>query len=736
MGEQQGTNAEGIFEKLSAQAEKLLQQSKEKNFTEYLLKFRARLFNQKYQIDLLQDELDRSYQLYLNRIETQQDTEPSHTATPQMETIQPQQYQRADQPQQSPVQPLPPVQPAQPLQQPVTTTRKSNPEFTFAVVIFSVIGVFFILSAFVILGMNFMNGFVKGMSLYAICLILLLVSELILRKKNSKLNMTLTTIGICGLYLATVINNIQLHNFNTLIAVIITTLISAGTLFLSYKRDSWLLRIGGIFVCYLCLLIFQNSSHESEIFIIAAVLTLINIIYVFIPIQKAQIAIGTIHMLGSTFFNLIFLVRLFFINEMVNGYKVAFLFLGFFILHLIFVKVIQEGYKKKEAREYFDITGILIAYSFSVGFYLLAINRFGYSLKPEFLWIRHEFLWLRHINTIGLLTICLLFFIVMFKKKEKWILYYIANVIVLTVYASIFSNYNNLLEGVICIVGMLVFSKLLTKIHELRYSEGIIFAIACIYTISIFTLNNNVVSVNKYYIYLLPACIIISTIFLHRWQTYYEIVTIFTLVVLLSLKLPYQLELPVIVGILFIAILAFNNVKRWRGKGIIIFNIGALLGQIICYLYLMEPIYKNEYLVYAMMLVFGLATITLTFQKKYQMDFSAKELIMALFLTYMAFACRTGIPILTSVLLMIIALISVGSGFVINKKSVRIYGLVLSLFVCIKIVLYDFWDIPTIQKMILFFVVGFIALIIAGIYIVLEKKYYIKEQNSTFGENV
>ena len=208
------------------------------------------------------------------------------------------------------------------------------------------------------------------------------------------------------------------------------------------------------------------------------------------------------------------------------------------------------------------------------------------------------------------------------------------------------------------------------------------------------------------------------------------------MVVLLSLKLPYQLQLPVIVGILFIAILVFNNVKRWRGKGIVIFNIGALIGQIICYLYLMESIYKNEYLVYAMMLVFGLATITLTFHKKYQMDFTMKELIVALFLTYMAFACRTGIPIFTSVLLMIIALISVGSGFVISKKSVRIYGLVLSLFVCIKIVLYDFWDIPTVQKMILFFAVGIIALIIAGIYIVLEKKQNKKEQNYTFGENI
>lgn len=727
MGDQEGNNLEGKFETLSVQTEELLQQSEEKNFTEYLIKFKARLVNQKYQLDLLQDELDRSHQLYLKRMEMQQQTVSCQTSPAQMEPIQPQQYQY-----QRPIQSPPPMQ----YQQPAVGTRKSNPEFTFAVVIFSVIGVFFILSAFVLLGMNFMNGFVKGMSLYGICIILLLVSEFVLRKKSSKLNMTLTTIGICGLYLATVINNIELYNFNTFVAVLIIALISAGTLFLSYKRDSWLLRIGGIVVCYLSLLTFQNSSNENEIIVIAIVLVLINIVGAFIPMQRAQIAVGIIHMLGSTIFNLIFLLRLYLMNQMLTGYKVIFLQVGFFILHLIFTKLIQDGYKKKESGEYFDITGSIIAYCFSVGFYMMAINRFGYSLKPEFLWIRHEFLWLRHINTVGLLAICLFFFLAMFKKKEKWILYYITNLIVFTVYISVFSNYHDLLEGVICIATMLMLSKLLTRVHELRYSEGVIFAVTCIYTIAIFISYNNISYEDKLYIYLLPACIIISTLFLHRWQTYYEIVTIFTMVVLLSLKLPDQLRLPIIVGILFIAILVFNNVKRWRGKGIIIFNICALLGQVICYLYLMEPIYIKEYLVYAMMLVFGLATITLTFHKKYQMDFSMKELIIAIFLTYMAFVCRTGIPIVTSVLLMIIALISVGSGFVISKKSVRIYGLILSLFVCIKIVLYDFWDIPTMQKMILFFVVGIIALMIAGIYIVLEKKYITKEQNSTFGENI
>ena len=40
---------------------------------------------------------------------------------------------------------------------------------------------------------------------------------------------------------------------------------------------------------------------------------------------------------------------------------------------------------------------------------------------------------------------------------------------------------------------------------------------------------------------------------------------------------------------------------------------------------------------------------------------------------------------------------------------------------CGKIALYDYWGAPVLQKTVLFFAVGVIALAIAGIYIVLEK---------------
>ena len=120
--------------------------------------------------------------------------------------------------------------------------------------------------------------------------------------------------------------------------------------------------------------------------------------------------------------------------------------------------------------------------------------------------------------------------------------------------------------------------------------------------------------------------------------------------------------------------------------------------------------------------VFLVLALVLPLQEKYYKNFKHRELIIVIFLTYMALIVKTNIPVINSILIMLIALVSVTAGFVKKDKPVRIYGLVLSLCTCGKIALYDYWGAAILQKTILFFVVGVIALVIAGIYIILEKK--------------
>ena len=154
----------------------------------------------------------------------------------------------------------------------------------------------------------------------------------------------------------------------------------------------------------------------------------------------------------------------------------------------------------------------------------------------------------------------------------------------------------------------------------------------------------------------------------------------------------------------------------------LICNWGILSGQIAAYLFLMMPIYRNLYLMYFCMLILGLSIIILLLDEKYHLKCECRLFVAELFLDYLVLTMYLNPPVLASILLMVIALAGVGCGFWMNQKSARICGLLFSLLVCGKIVLYDFRGGTTIQRILLFLVTGTIALIIGGIYIILEKK--------------
>ncbi len=80
------------------------------------------------------------------------------------------------------------------------------------------------------------------------------------------------------------------------------------------------------------------------------------------------------------------------------------------------------------------------------------------------------------------------------------------------------------------------------------------------------------------------------------------------------------------------------------------------------------------------------------------------------------------VPFIRSIILMVIAIGAVTAGFCIREKGLRIGGLVLTLIVCGKMILFDFAGAATTDKMVLFLTVGLIVLAISGIYIALEKK--------------
>lgn len=696
----------GKLERLENQVRQLLMESKDAAFTEYLRKLTERVRNQVYQTDLLQDELDRTYRTYLQKTERQERDEDLHRGERLLEQ---QQFAEVHTDERQTDSALPPqqtmVQPAYAVNFATKPPAKKSVEFTIAAVVLSILGGIFILMALVTLGMTIMDGFVKGISLYAISLVVLLISELFVYRSLPKLGSVLSAISFGGLYLITLINYEMLNNFNFWIAAGIVLVISIVMLLISKKRNSAFYRIFGVVSCYLSFMSLQWVFTDDKFLALTVLYFLINIMCILLPVKSHETGINLTHMSFNLLFSFMMLTHP---DDYRTNPILLLLFLGASILINQALLIIQVRHQWNETARGKDLdnTGILTVYWLGIIFYSLMLSGSVWGVDA----------WVRHGSVLVLAGVCLLSFILLRKGKEKWYSYYFFNVVVFVIY--VLAVKGTAWSAAICMAVMLLGAKLLSLTGEkvLRVSEAFITTFSCL--VMLICLDKHPGGL------ILCAAILISVCFLKNLQTYYECIVTYTISLFAALQLREMstLSLPVFIGLLFAAQLLFNSVKRFRGKNILVFNILTLAGQSICYFILGSSRYTNEYLTYFCMLIFGVATIILLFREKYELGFKGKYLLLAIFLTYMTLILRTDTSIINSIFLMLIALISVGMGFAQHRKDIRIYGLVLSLLVCGKIVLYDYWGIPTLQKTTLFFVVGVIALIIAGIYIVLEKK--------------
>ena len=144
------------------------------------------------------------------------------------------------------------------------TPKRQNAEYLIATIALSVVGGIFILTALVLLGMYFMNGWIKGISLYVVSLGVVLIAELLIRRKLPKLAQVFSAIGVAALYLSTMINALSLHNFGILPAAVVVAVVTVGTVLLGWKSDSLIHRLLGVAACWLCAYPLSMSQPFSE----------------------------------------------------------------------------------------------------------------------------------------------------------------------------------------------------------------------------------------------------------------------------------------------------------------------------------------------------------------------------------------------------------------------------------------------------------------------------------------
>ena len=259
---------------LEQQAREYLMQSNDPIFTQYVQQLIPRIQKQPQYVEQLQAELDKSVEYWHQRQRLEAARTENAVAGQTQETTQQAVGEFTSQPAAEPV-----------MQKP---RKKQNTEYLIGTIALSVVGGIFILTALVLMGMYFMNGWIKGISLYVVSVGVVLLAELLIRRKLPKLAQIFSAIGMAALYLSTMINTLSLHNFGMLPAAVIITVITVGTVLLSQKRDSLIHRLLGIAACWLCAYPLSMSPQLSmpEVLMVVGLILVLSVLCTCVPVHR------------------------------------------------------------------------------------------------------------------------------------------------------------------------------------------------------------------------------------------------------------------------------------------------------------------------------------------------------------------------------------------------------------------------------------------------------------------
>lgn len=656
--------------------QQLMKESQDPEFTRFLNQLGNALWQGQINDKFAAEELDRNYFAYQQKITyMHQQLQQQQMQQQQLQSnyIYPGQFQYISKPV---------VQP------------KKNMEFAVGAGVLGVTGAVFLLIAFVIFAMNFMSGLLKGICLYAIAIAVILVSELLVRRKQPKFALGMTGVGISGLFLTTVINYTYLSIFNSIVAFILIALTAAITLFFTYKKDSGIFRIIAILGSVICLFPMISYEDVNKYLVTCAMVIIIQIAAALVPSKKEQRAVWIIQMVIQCLSLVMLSVR----GEdqnIVTQWNQAFVVLMIALLNLLFLR----------AKVF---TGSVIAYCviYFINIIMLPMHMLEY---PNFFY-----------SLLPLAVVTVVFTLLLKHNTCRWIPYWFFNAVVLS------SLYENSREhayewiGFICVIALFVWAKLVSKVKKLHVSECMITVITFIYLLGINEDRCGTENVRTVMLLILTICFIISVVSVNYWHTFYE-VTITATAIVCAVKLcPGVVKLPIIAGILILSIFLFS--LRRKGKkefNIKLYNILALSMVGICYFWMLFV--ENIY-IYLIMLLFGITVLVFFFDDKYELSARHKSMWIGCFLTYMFLILDTEYPIINSVLLAGTAILCVAMGFISKEKPVRIYGIVMAIIVALKVALFDFGEMEAVQRMLTFLIVGVLILVISYIYILLEKK--------------
>ena len=575
--------------------------------------------------------------------------------------------------------------------------KTKSVEFKIGIHVFSLIGALFILAAFVTFGFYFLKGAFQGICIYVAAFALVLFSELFLRRKMQKFAGVITGIGIGCLYAANIVNYLVLHFVNGIIAVLLTLLIAAATIWLSRKRDSVVIRLIGLIGCYVCLYPIHGFETELSFFVLTIILFIVNVAGVLFPNQSRAAAILAVH----AALNVIFTGALLIIAGLdhVQATYLAALLLSSFIFMEIMAFVNR---KREKDNEIFTITCI------GSGFLLFMMFLLETVTGEQFVGL---------IMAAVTAAVSMLFFLLWEKEDErKWAQVYFAAGLFLLIGA--FSDHP--IEQTITVGVIFLIARIGNRQKQLTALEAIAAVAVGLTGIG---LSGSV------YAYILAALLVLLSFRINKLHVFHEIVTTASVLMIWFLKCEWhrlynwgmdgKWFYPVAVLLLMLLFLLFHHLPGLRDKKQEVYNIVSL-----CFIgiFCLLPLFEGHLWTRIAIMAAGTLAAFLLLRKRYGLYWKGNTLLWAGFFSLCSITGNFGSPVVSSILIMAAAFFLVGIGFRHKEKMERITGLVLAALVCLKLVLYDFREAELLYRMIVFLIVGVMALGISFLYMFLEKK--------------
>ena len=526
---------------------------------------------------------------------------------------------------------------------------------------------------------------------------LVLFSELFLRRKMQKFAGVITGIGIGCLYAANIVNYLVLHLVNGIIAVLLTLLIAAATIWLSRKRDSVVIRLIGLIGCYVCLYPIHGFETELSFFVLTVILFIVNVAGVLFPNQSRAAAILAVH----AALNVIFTGALLIIAGLdhVQATYLAALLLSSFIFMEIMAFVNR---KREKDNEIFIITCIGSGLLLFMMFLLETIT--GEQLVGL-------------IMAAVTVAVSMLLFLLWEKEDErKWAQVYFAAGLFLLIGA--FSDQP--VEQTITVGVIFLIARIGNRQRQLTALEAIAAVAVGLTGIG---LSGSV------YAYILAALLVLLSFRINKLYVFHEIVTTASVLVIWFLKCEWfrlynwgmdgKWFYPVAVLLLMLLFLLFHHLQGLRDKKQEVYNIVSL-----CFIgiFCLLPLFEGHLWTRIAIMAAGTLAAFLLLRKRYGLYWKGNTLLWAVFFSLYSITGNFGSPVVSSILIMAAAFFLVGIGFRHKEKMERITGLVLAALVCLKLVLYDFREAELLYRMIVFLIVGVMALGISFLYMFLEKK--------------